>query len=30
MNLLKHVNDLIEKHPEETVAIIRNWLYTTD
>ncbi len=30
MNLLKHINDVIEKHPEETVAIIRNWLYSSE
>lgn len=27
MNLIKQVNDIIDKHPEETVSIIRNWLY---
>lgn len=28
--LLKYLNAMIEQHPEETVAILRNWLYSTD
>lgn len=27
INLVKYVNELAEKHPEETVAILRNWMY---
>jgi flagellar M-ring protein FliF len=29
-NLVKQVNDLVEKHPDETVSIIRNWLYANE
>jgi flagellar M-ring protein FliF len=29
-NLVKQVNDLVEKHPEETVSILRNWLYASE
>ena len=28
LNLVKYVNELAEKHPEETVAILRNWMYS--
>ncbi len=28
VNLVKIINDLVEKHPEETVAAIRVWLYS--
>ena len=28
--MLKRINELAEKHPEETVAIIRNWLYSSN
>ncbi len=28
VSLIKQVNDLVEKHPEETVSILRNWLYS--
>lgn len=28
LNLIKQVNEIIDKHPEETVSIIRNWLYS--
>lgn len=28
MSLVKQVNELIEKHPEETVSVIRNWMYS--
>jgi flagellar M-ring protein FliF len=30
VNLIKQVNELVEKHPEETVSILRNWLYSSD
>lgn len=28
--LLKYLNSMIDQHPEETVAILRNWLYSTE
>lgn len=28
VSLIKQVNELVEKHPEETVSVIRNWLYS--
>lgn len=30
INMIKQLNEMVEKHPEETVAIIRNWLYSID
>lgn len=30
LNLVKQVNNLVEQHPEETVSIIRNWLYSNE
>ncbi len=30
VSLIKQVNDMVEKHPEETVSIIRNWLYSNE
>lgn len=29
-NMIKQVNEIVEKHPDETVSILRNWLYATD
>ncbi|MFI4983771.1 MAG: flagellar basal-body MS-ring/collar protein FliF [Rickettsiales bacterium] len=29
-NMLKQVNEIVEKHPEETVSILRNWLYSSE
>lgn len=28
--LIRHANELADKHPDETVAIIRNWLYSSE
>jgi flagellar M-ring protein FliF len=28
VNLIKVINEMVEKHPEETVAAIRSWLYS--
>jgi flagellar M-ring protein FliF len=28
VNLIKYINEMVEKHPEETVATIRAWLYS--
>ncbi len=30
INLIKQVNEMVEKHPEETVSILRNWLYSNE
>lgn len=30
INLVKQVNNLVEKHPDETVSVIRNWLYSNE
>jgi flagellar M-ring protein FliF len=27
LKLIKNFNTVVEKHPEETVSVIRNWLY---
>jgi flagellar M-ring protein FliF len=29
-NLIKQVNEIVEKHPDETVNIIKNWLYSAE
>lgn len=26
-NVIKNLNDVVEKHPDETASIVRNWLY---
>ena len=28
--ILKQVNELVEKHPDETISILRNWMYAAD
>lgn len=28
VNLIKYINDLVEKHPEEALTVIRNWLHS--
>lgn len=30
VSLVKQVNEMVDKHPDETVSVIRNWLYSGD